>query len=58
MDYNVVVNHVDQLIQQIIEIIINKFTLIKFIMKMMLKHALIVSNKNYILNFINVLQNH
>ena len=58
MDSEVVVNNVNLLLQNIIMIIINKFMLLKFIMIMMLKHVLNANNKNNILSFINVKQNH
>ena len=58
MDSEVVVNNFNLLLQNIIMIIINKFMLLKFIMIMMLKHVLNANNKNNILSFINVKQNH
>ena len=54
MEYNVFVHDVNLLKISIFEIIIDKLMLIKFVMKIMLKHVLNVNNKNYILNFINV----
>ena len=58
VNYKLVVNHVNLLLQNIIMIIINKLTLIHYLMIMILKHVINAINKNYILSFIKVQQNH
>ena len=57
MVYNIIVNHVNLLNENIIRIIINKLMLIKLIIKMMLKHALNVKKLNQFQTLVKIKQN-
>ena len=57
MAYNLAVNHVNLLKENITKIIINKLMLIKFIMKMMLKPVLNVSKLNQLQTLTKIKQN-
>ena len=57
MVYNIAVNYLNLLKENIIRIIINKLMLIKFIMKIMLKYVLNVNKLNQLQTLVNITQN-